>query len=118
MPPIQIKKQSNNVNIYIEKAEAFENESPEEDAVEFGANENEGAVVEAEEEEEEEPAKRFVEAERNGDEVELVVDRDVANRDRDGVDPNRGEVVVAPVVEDPKIGEAAEGMSILVIAFV
>ena len=100
-----------------EKAEAVENESTEEDAVEFGANENEGAVVEAEEEEPE-PAKRFEGAERNGDEVELVVDSDVANGDRDGIDPNRGEVVVAPVVEDPKIGEAAEGMSILVIAFV
>ena len=93
-----------------EKAEAVENESTEEDAVEFGANENEGAVVEAEEEEEEEPAKRFEEAERNGDEVELVVDSDVANGDRDGVDPNRGEVVVAAVVEDPKRGEAAEGV--------
>ena len=94
-----------------EKAEAFENESPEEDAVEFGANENEGAVVEAEEEEEE-PAKRFEEAERNGDEVELAVDSDVANGDRDGVDPNRGavEVEVAAVVEDPKRGEAAEGV--------
>ena len=92
-----------------EKAEAFENESPEEDAFEFGANENEGAVVEAEEEEPE-PAKRFEEAERNGDEVELVVDSDVANGDRDGVDPNRGEVVVAAVVEDPKRGEAAEGV--------
>ena len=95
-----------------EKAEAVENESTEEDAVEFGANENEGAVVEAEEEEEEEPAKRFEEAERNGDEVELVVDSDVANGDRDGVDPNRGavEVEVAAVVEDPKRGEAAEGV--------
>ena len=93
-----------------EKAEAVENESTEEDAVEFGANENEGAVVEAEEEEEEEPAKRFEEAERNGDEVELAVDSDVANGDRDGVDPNRGEVVVAAVVEDPKRGEAAEGV--------
>ena len=92
-----------------EKAEAVENESTEEDAVEFGANENEGAVVEAEEEEEE-PAKRFEEAERNGDEVELAVDSDVANGDRDGVDPNRGEVVVAAVVEDPKRGEAAEGV--------
>lgn len=94
-----------------EKAEAVENESTEEDAVEFGANENEGAVVEAEEEEEE-PAKRFEEAERNGDEVELVVDSDVANGDRDGVDPNRGavEVEVAAVVEDPKRGEAAEGV--------
>ena len=92
-----------------EKAEAVENESTEEDAVEFGANENEGAVVEAEEEEEE-PAKRFEEAERNGDEVELVVDSDVANGDRDEVDPNRGEVVVAAVVEDPKRGEAAEGV--------
>ena len=92
-----------------EKAEAVENESTEEDAVEFGANENEGAVVEAEEEEEE-PAKRFEEAERNGDEVELVVDSDVANGDRDGVDPNRGEAVVAAVVEDPKRGEAAEGV--------
>lgn len=94
-----------------EKAEAVENESTEEDAVEFGANENEGAVVEAEEEEEE-PAKRFEEAERNGDEVELVVDSDVANGDRDGVDPNRGavEVELAAVVEDPKRGEAAEGV--------
>ena len=94
-----------------EKAEAVENESTEEDAVEFGANENEGAVVEAEEEEEE-PAKRFEEAERNGDEVELAVDSDVANGDRDGVDPNRGavEVEVAAVVEDPKRGEAAEGV--------
>lgn len=92
-----------------EKAEAVENESTEEDAVEFGANENEGAVVEAEEEEPE-PAKRFEEAERNGDEVELAVDSDVANGDRDGVDPNRGEVVVAAVVEDPKRGEAAEGV--------
>ena len=92
-----------------EKAEAVENESTEEDAVEFGANENEGAVVDAEEEEEE-PAMRFEEAERNGDEVELAVDSDVANGDRDGVDPNRGEVVVAAVVEDPKRGEAAEGV--------
>ena len=94
-----------------EKAEAVENESTEEDAVEFGANENEGAVVEAEEEEEE-PAKRFEEAERNGDEVELAVDSDVANGDRDGVDPNRGavEVELAAVVEDPKRGEAAEGV--------
>ena len=94
-----------------EKAEAVENESTEEDAVEFGANENEGAVVEAEEEEPE-PAKRFEEAERNGDEVELAVDSDVANGDRDGVDPNRGavEVEVAAVVEDPKRGEAAEGV--------
>lgn len=94
-----------------EKAEAVENESTEEDAVEFGANENEGAVVDAEEEEEE-PAMRFEEAERNGDEVELAVDSDVANGDRDGVDPNRGavEVEVAAVVEDPKRGEAAEGV--------
>ncbi|KAF3951787.1 hypothetical protein CMV_022600 [Castanea mollissima] len=106
-----------------EKAEAVENESAEEDAVEFGANENEGAVVEAEaEEEEEEPAKRFEEAERNGDEVELVVDSDVANGDRDGVDPNRGEVVVvaaaAAVVEDPKRDEAAEGVVVVVVAAV